>query len=134
MKMINFEKFVIIEVLFIQSLSKIYGKKQIVFWAEKFGIRSLFLSIEFEIDQIVHDRLNISVTYSSLQQSQLLCLTLANCATLVYSFQVRQLPNGVKHVRPFVLAPNLGGHPDLTANIRPWMRRFQNTPAYYTKV
>ncbi len=40
----------------------IYGKKQIVLWAKKIGIWSLFVSIQFEIDQIVHDRLNFAVT------------------------------------------------------------------------
>ncbi len=38
-------------------------KNEIVYWAQKFGIRSLFVLIQFEIDQIVHDRLNIGVTY-----------------------------------------------------------------------
>jgi hypothetical protein len=33
---------------------------------KKFGIRSLFVSVKFEIDQIVHDRWNIAVTYKLL--------------------------------------------------------------------
>ena len=33
--------------------------KQIVYMSKKFGIQSLFVSIRFEIDQIVHARPNI---------------------------------------------------------------------------
>jgi len=40
----------------------ILGKKWIVYQAKNFGIWSLFVSIRFEIDRIVHDRLNIAVT------------------------------------------------------------------------
>jgi len=42
-------------------------KKQIVYWAQKFGIWSLFVSIQFKIDRIVHDKLNITVTYLVVQ-------------------------------------------------------------------
>jgi hypothetical protein len=42
--------------------TNIYGKKWIVYLVEKFSIRSLFVTIWFEIDWIVHDRLNIAVT------------------------------------------------------------------------
>ncbi len=41
----------------------ISSKKWIVYQAKKFGIQSLFVSIWFKIDWIVHDRLNIKVTY-----------------------------------------------------------------------
>ncbi len=41
----------------------ISGIKRIVYKAKKFGIRSLFVSIWFEIDRIVHAWLNIAVTY-----------------------------------------------------------------------
>jgi len=44
----------------------IYSKKWIVYWAQMFGIRSLFVSIWFELHRIVHDRLNITVTYLSV--------------------------------------------------------------------
>jgi hypothetical protein len=60
MKMINYsfdvEKFV-------KKWSNIHPifEQQIVFWAKN-GIRSLFILILFEIDRIVHDRLNIAVT------------------------------------------------------------------------
>jgi hypothetical protein len=37
-------------------------KKQIVYLPKKFSIQSLFVLIQFEIDRIVHDRLNIAVT------------------------------------------------------------------------
>ncbi len=37
-------------------------KKCIVYQAIEFGIQTLFLSIWFEIDLIVHDRQNIAVT------------------------------------------------------------------------
>ncbi len=44
-------------------------KKQIVYQATKFGIQSLFILIQFETDQIVHDRLNIAVTKGSVAPS-----------------------------------------------------------------
>jgi len=37
-------------------------KKQLFDQAKKFGIWSLFVSIKFDKDQIVHDRLNFAVT------------------------------------------------------------------------
>ncbi len=43
--------------------TNIKSKKQIVYWIQKFGIRSPFISIWFKIDQIVCDRPNIAVTY-----------------------------------------------------------------------
>jgi hypothetical protein len=39
------------------------GKKIRVYWFQTFGIQSLFLSVHFELDQIVHYRLNIAVTF-----------------------------------------------------------------------
>jgi len=39
----------------------ISGKKWIVYQAKKIGIQSLFISIWFEIDQIVCDRPNIAM-------------------------------------------------------------------------
>jgi hypothetical protein len=48
--------------LFVQSLNKYFWKKQKVYHAKKFGIQSLFVSIHFGIDQMVHARLNIAVT------------------------------------------------------------------------
>jgi hypothetical protein len=67
MKMINylfnFEKFIINEALFDQSFNEYYSKKRIVYQVQTFGIQSLFLSIQFEIYQIVCDRPNITVTY-----------------------------------------------------------------------
>jgi len=44
----------------------IYGKKQIVYWAQTFSIWLLFVSIQFELDQIVCDRPNITVTFVQL--------------------------------------------------------------------
>ncbi len=44
--------------------TNISGIKQIVYQAKKFGIQSIFISIQFEIDQIVHAWPNIAVTYS----------------------------------------------------------------------
>jgi hypothetical protein len=38
----------------------IYGKKQIVYWVQTFGIQSV--SIRFKLDRIFFDRLNIAVT------------------------------------------------------------------------
>jgi hypothetical protein len=40
----------------------IYGKKQIVYWAKKIAIQSLFVSIKYEIDRKVFDTPNIAVT------------------------------------------------------------------------
>jgi hypothetical protein len=40
----------------------IYGKKQIAYWDLTFGVRSLFVSIEFEFNRIVQDKQNIAVT------------------------------------------------------------------------
>ena len=37
-------------------------KEQIVYQPQKFGIWLLFVSTQFKIDQIVHDRPNIAVT------------------------------------------------------------------------
>jgi hypothetical protein len=42
-------------------LMNIYGKKQIVYWVQTFSIQSLFVSIQFEIIRIVHDRPHITV-------------------------------------------------------------------------
>ena len=42
--------------------ANIYGKKQIVYWALTFGIWSLFVSFQFKLNQIVHDRPKIKVT------------------------------------------------------------------------
>ncbi len=39
------------------------GIKQIVYEAKKFGIQSLFVLIQFEIDRIVRAWPNIAVTY-----------------------------------------------------------------------
>ncbi len=36
-----------------------YDKKWIVYWAKKIGIQSLFVSIQFGINWLVHDRTNI---------------------------------------------------------------------------
>jgi hypothetical protein len=55
--LLNFEIFFKNEALFVQSLNKVYQAKD-------FGIQSLFILIQFEIDQIFCDRLNIAVTYS----------------------------------------------------------------------
>jgi hypothetical protein len=44
-------------------LMNIYGKKQIVYWVQTFGIWSLFVSIWLKINWIVCDRLNIAVTW-----------------------------------------------------------------------
>ncbi len=67
MKMINylfnFEKFVMNEALFDQSLTNVYGKKWIVYFALSFGIQSLLISIWFKLDQIVSDWPNIAITY-----------------------------------------------------------------------
>jgi len=52
----NVEKFVINEVIFIQSMNKI------VYWVQIFGIQSLFVLIWFKIDRIVHDSPNIALT------------------------------------------------------------------------
>ncbi len=41
----NLKKIVIIKALFDQSQMKIYGKKQIVYWALTIGIQSLFETI-----------------------------------------------------------------------------------------
>jgi len=60
----NFEKFIINEALFDQSLNNIYSKKLIVYWALKFSIQSQFVLIQFELDWKVWDRPNIAVTYS----------------------------------------------------------------------
>jgi hypothetical protein len=38
-------------------------RKQIVYHAQKIGIWSLLISIQFKIDQIIYDRPNIAVTY-----------------------------------------------------------------------
>ncbi len=46
--------------------TNIYGIKTNSFPGQKFGIWSLIVSFWFEIDQIVHDRMNIAVTYSIL--------------------------------------------------------------------
>ncbi len=59
--LLNVEKFIENESLFVQSLSK-YFQKKIVYQAKKFGIQSLFVVIWFKIDQIVCDRPNIAVT------------------------------------------------------------------------
>jgi hypothetical protein len=58
----NVEKLIINEVLFVQSLKEYFRKIQIVYQAKKFVIRSLFELIQFEIDQIVHNKLNIAIT------------------------------------------------------------------------
>jgi hypothetical protein len=50
----NVGKFVKNEALMVQSLNK--------YFRQKIGIRSLFISIQFEIDRIVCNRLNIAVT------------------------------------------------------------------------
>jgi hypothetical protein len=73
MKMINdlfnIEKFIINEAIFIQSLKNIYSKKLIVYWVQKFGIQSLFVLIQFEIDQVFNDRANITVTLCQVLHS-----------------------------------------------------------------
>jgi hypothetical protein len=53
----NFEKIVINDALFDQPLMNIYGKKWITYYVKKFGIRSLFISIQFKLDWIVCDSL-----------------------------------------------------------------------------
>ncbi len=56
-------------------LSKIYGKKGIVYWAQKFDIKLLFISIQFKIYELVHDSLNIiAVTLLKLQYLMLVPL------------------------------------------------------------
>jgi hypothetical protein len=45
-------------------LTNIYTKKEIVYWVQTFGIWSVFILIQFKLDQIVHDRPNITVTYT----------------------------------------------------------------------
>ncbi len=49
---------------FINLKTNIYCKKLIVYLAQTFGIWSLFVLIQFELDQIVHNRPNNTVTYS----------------------------------------------------------------------
>ncbi len=44
-------------------LMNIYGKKWIVYQVQTLGIQSLLVLIQFKLDQIVHDRPNIPVTY-----------------------------------------------------------------------
>jgi hypothetical protein len=44
--------------------TNISSKKWIVYQAKKIGIQSQFVLIQFEIDWIVHEKLNIEVTYS----------------------------------------------------------------------
>ncbi len=44
------------------SKKSLLGRKQLVYQAKKFGILSLFVSIQFEIDRIVCNRPNITVT------------------------------------------------------------------------
>ncbi len=44
--------------------TNISGKKWIVYQSKKFSIQSLFILIQFKIDQIVCDRPNITVTYN----------------------------------------------------------------------
>jgi hypothetical protein len=58
----NFETLVINEALFNQLFNKYLQQKKIVYRVQTFGISSLFISIQFELDQIVHDRPNIAVT------------------------------------------------------------------------
>jgi hypothetical protein len=50
---LDFEKFMINEALLVNM---------IVYWVQAFSIRSLFILIQFELDRIVHYRLNITVT------------------------------------------------------------------------
>jgi hypothetical protein len=54
--------------------TKIYGKNQKVCWAQKFDIKLLLISIQFEIYQIVYDSLNIAVTLFKLQYFMLVPL------------------------------------------------------------
>jgi hypothetical protein len=58
----NVEKFVKNVALFVQSLNKYLQHKNEKFTGLKNGIRSLFISIRFKIDQRVHDRQNFLVT------------------------------------------------------------------------
>jgi len=43
--LLNVEKFVENEALFVNLWMNIYGKKQIVYWAKKYSIRLLFILI-----------------------------------------------------------------------------------------
>jgi hypothetical protein len=67
MKMINYsfngKKFVKKSVSIRPIFEQIFQAKK-VYQAKKFGIRSLFVPIQYEIDQIVKDWLNIEVTYT----------------------------------------------------------------------
>jgi hypothetical protein len=48
--------------LFVQSLNKYFWQKMNSLPGKKIHFQSLFVSIQFEIDRIVHDRPNIAVT------------------------------------------------------------------------
>ncbi len=67
MKKINYliwNVFVTNEALFDKCLMNIYAKEANDYQAITFGIRSIFVFIQFKLDRIVQDRPNIAVTYN----------------------------------------------------------------------